>query len=79
MDDPWSRQKDFWLTHRVSDDKLLHVIELYTRMRKSHTEQDIATIAWLSSRGARGYDGGGADTRAAAVYAGGFVYRPTEG
>jgi hypothetical protein len=54
----WSRQKDFWLTHRISSDKLLDVVTLYS-MRYP---EDRETLLWLSSRGVFGSDEGGEHT-----------------
>lgn len=54
----WSRQKDFWLTHRVDSDTLLTIITEYSG---NHPE-DHETLLWLSSRGAKGSDMGGEHT-----------------
>lgn len=73
MDEHWSRQKDHWLTFRVSSDKLLRLITLYVL---EHPE-DLETVLWLSTRGTMGSDNGGSDTFNLAQQLGGFVARPT--
>lgn len=77
MDDPWSRQKDYWLSHRATAEQILATIAmLYDRANGEPPELD--TILWLSSRGRYGQDVSGSDTLDSAVKVGGFTLRPND-